>query len=77
MGRGRQAMRRVVAGMMVVAGRGLTTRGGCVVTQSYQSRFLLLRSRSGSLSPREKSKWFIILLVTCIFRLLFILLVTC
>ena len=66
-----------MAGMMVVTGRGLTRRGGCVATQSYQSRFLLLRSRSGSLSPREKSKWFIILLVTCLFRLLFIFLVTC
>ena len=67
LGRGRQARRRVVAGMMVVAGRGLTTRGGCVVTQSYQSRFLLLRSRSGSLSPRGKSKChFIIISLFCL-----------
>ena len=38
-----------------------------MVTQSYQSRFLLLRSRSGSLSPRGKSKChFIIISLFCL-----------
>ena len=71
--RRRQARRRVVAGMMVVlgmmvvAGRGLATRDGCVVMQRYQSRFLLPRSRSGSSSPRGKSKChFIIISLFCL-----------